>query len=97
MLWKSGGSKRRLLGNKDYFLERGERVVISRDDILLDRGRDRARGQHMAVTCFYFDFAARQEETSTSLLGSLLETGDQWNGKGSRGYMAGFARAEEGR
>jgi len=27
----------------------------------------------MAVTCFYFDFAAGQEQTATSLLGSILK------------------------
>ena len=67
------GLKRPLLVNKDYFRERGEPVVISRDDTPLDRGRDRTRGQHMAVTCFYFDFAALQEQTATSLLGSILK------------------------
>ena len=27
----------------------------------------------MSVTCFYFDFAARKEQTATSMLGSLLK------------------------
>ena len=27
----------------------------------------------MAVTCFYFDFAARNEQTATSMLGSVLK------------------------
>ena len=30
------------------------------------------RGQNTTVTCFYFDFAARKEQTATSMLGSLL-------------------------
>jgi len=32
-----------------------------------------ARGQNTAVTCFYFDFAARKEHSATSMLGSLLK------------------------
>ena len=31
------------------------------------------KGQHTAVTCFYFDFAARKEQTATSMLGSLIK------------------------
>ena len=31
------------------------------------------RGQNAAVTCYYFDFAARKEQTATSMLGSLLK------------------------
>jgi len=31
------------------------------------------RGQHTVVTCFYFLFAARKEQTATSMLGSLLK------------------------
>ena len=30
-------------------------------------------GQHTPVTCFYFDFAAREEQTATSMLGSLIK------------------------
>ena len=33
---------------------------------------DQTRGQNAAVTCFYFDFAARKEQPATSMLGSLL-------------------------
>ena len=38
----------------------------------MDRLCDRARGQNAAVTCFYFDFADRKEQSATSALGSLL-------------------------
>ena len=41
--------------------------------LVVDRLCDRTRGQHTAVTCFYFDFAARKEQTATSMLGSLLK------------------------
>ena len=34
---------------------------------------DEATGQNTAVTCFYFDFAARKEQSVTSTLGSLLK------------------------
>jgi len=69
------GSERRLLGNKDYSRERSEPVLTSRDDssLVVDRLCDRTRGQYMSVTCFYFDFAARKEQTATSMLGSLLK------------------------
>ena len=30
-------------------------------------------GQHTAVTCFYFDFAAGKEQTATCMLGSLIK------------------------
>ena len=34
---------------------------------------DQAGGQNVAVACFYFDFAAQQEQSSTSILGALLK------------------------
>ena len=39
----------------------------------MDRLCDQTRGQNAAVTCFYFDFAARKEQTATTMLGSLLK------------------------
>jgi len=33
---------------------------------------DRTRGQNTPVTCFYFDFAARKEQSATNVLGSSL-------------------------
>jgi len=39
---------------------------------VVDRLCDRTRGQNTAVTCFYFDFAARGEQSATNILGSLL-------------------------
>ena len=41
--------------------------------VVVDRLSNRTRGQDTAVTCFYFDFAARKEQTATSMLGSLLK------------------------
>ena len=40
---------------------------------MIDNLCDQARGQSAAVACFYFDFAAQQEQSSTSMLGTLLK------------------------
>jgi len=50
-------------------------VLISRDtsSLVVDRLCEQARGQNIAITCFYFDFAARKEQSATSMLGSLLK------------------------
>jgi len=34
---------------------------------------DRTKERNTAIICFYFDFAARNEQTATSMLGSLLK------------------------
>ena len=39
----------------------------------MDRLCDQASGQSTAVACFYFDFAARKEQSATGILGSLLK------------------------
>jgi len=39
----------------------------------VDRLYDQTKGQDAAVTCFYFDFAARKEQSATNVLGSLLK------------------------
>ena len=51
------------------------KVLTSCDvsSLVIDRLCDQARGQNIAVTCFYFDFAARREQSSTSVLGALLK------------------------
>ena len=41
--------------------------------LVADSLGDQARGQGAAVACFYFDFAARKEQSSVSVLGSLLK------------------------
>ena len=41
--------------------------------LVVDRLCDQAMGQNTAVTCFYFDFAARKEQSVTSMLGSLVK------------------------
>jgi len=54
----------------------GRELVLTSHDIsslVVDRLCDRAKEQNTAVTCFYFDFAARKEQSVTNVLGSLLK------------------------
>jgi len=50
-------------------------VLTNCDDssLVVDKLCDQTGEQHTAVTCFYFDFAARKEQTATSMLGSILK------------------------
>ena len=41
--------------------------------LVVDRLRDKAREENIAVACFYVDFAAREEQSPTNMLGSLLK------------------------
>ena len=41
--------------------------------LVIDSLCNQARGQNVAVACFYFDFAAQKEQSSTSMLGALLK------------------------
>ena len=70
------GSVRRLSGNKDY-LQRGEgsQSILTRYDssLVVDRLCAQANGHTTAVTCFYFVFAARKEQSAASMLGSLVK------------------------
>jgi len=58
-------------------LESGRKgqVLTSRDvsSLVTDRLCDQAQGQNVAVACFYFDFTAQREQSSTSMLGALLK------------------------
>ena len=49
-------------------------MLTSRGDssLVVDWLCERTGGQQTAVTCFYFDFAARKEQTATCMLGSLI-------------------------
>ena len=54
--------------------EKGQ--VLTRYDIsssVIDELCDHSGGQNTTVACFYFDFAARKEQSSTSVLGALLK------------------------
>ena len=50
-------------------------MLTSQDvsSLVIDSLCDRAREGNAAVACFYFDFAARKEQSSTSMLGALLK------------------------
>ena len=50
-------------------------MLTSRDisSLVIDSLCDQAGGQNVAVACFYFDFAAQREQSSTSILGALLK------------------------
>jgi len=67
----------RHLSGKSYSWGREERelVLTNRNvsSLVVDKLCDRARGQSIAVAYFYFDFAARKEQSATSMLGSLLK------------------------
>ena len=69
-------SAKHLSGNKNYSQgsEERELVLISHNfsSLVVDRLCYQARGQNVAVTCFYFDFADRKEQSATRALGSLL-------------------------
>ena len=69
-------SARHLSGNKNYSRGTNEReLALTNYDVsslVVDKLCDQARGQNAAVTCFYFDFADRKEQSATRALGSLL-------------------------
>ena len=50
-------------------------MLMSRgtSSLVVDRLYDRSREQNIAVTCFYADFAAREEQSPATILGSLLK------------------------
>jgi len=57
-------------------LGRGYRVVLltgcDLSSLVVDKLCDEAIGRDIAVTCFYFDYAARKEQLPIHMLGSLL-------------------------
>ena len=71
------GSEKHILGNKDEpcGIEKKGTVLTSRgvSSLVIDSLCDQARGQSAVVVCFYFDFAAQKEQSSTSMLGTLLK------------------------
>ena len=50
-------------------------MLTSRDlsSLVIDTLCNQARWKNVTVACFYFDFAARKEQSSTSMLGALLK------------------------
>ena len=50
-------------------------VLTSREvsSLVIDRLCDEAGGRSVVVACFYFDFAAQKEQSSTNVLGAVLK------------------------
>jgi len=71
------GPAKHLSGNENYFRGRVESELVLTShhisSLVVDRLCDRATGQNTAVMCFYFDFAARKEQSVTNMLGSWLK------------------------
>ena len=70
--------ERRIFGKRYSLGEKKPRqktmlTSFHRSSLVVDTLCDRARGQNIAVTCFYFDFAAGKEQTSENMLGALLK------------------------
>ena len=73
------GLERRIFGKRCCPGEKKSRQKLlfltssHRSSLVVDTLCDRARGQNIAVTCFYFDFAAEKEQTPGNMLGALLK------------------------
>ena len=48
-------------------------ITINTSSLVVDKLCDKAREQNISVACFYVDFAAREEQSSTNMLGSILK------------------------
>ena len=70
------GSVRHLSGNRDFSQgEESQSVLISHDNssLVVDTLCYQARERETTVTCFYFDFRRRKEQSVANVLGSLLK------------------------
>jgi len=66
---------RPLLGNKSQPRNGRKRAALTGCDVsslVIDRLCDQARRQNTTIACFYFDFAAQNEQSPTNMLGALL-------------------------
>jgi len=61
--------------NEPQRVEEKGQVLTSRDgsSLVIDSLCNQAKAENVTVTCFYFDFAAQNEQSPTSILGSLLK------------------------
>jgi len=70
-------SGRHILGNNGEARGREEKgkVLTSRDasSLVIDSLCDQAGRQNVSVACFYFDFAAHNEQSPTNTMGALLK------------------------
>ena len=70
------GSVRLIFGNGRTSQSKRKRPILTKlgvSSLVIDSLCDQARGQSATVACFYFDFAAQQEQSSTSMLRTLLK------------------------
>ena len=56
-------------------MEEKKQVLTTRDvsSLVIDNLCEQTRGQNATVACFYFDFAAQNEQSPVSILGTLLK------------------------
>jgi len=69
-------SERPILGERQSPGQNQSLVVLISSDassLVVDKLCDKAKEQNIAVACFYADFAAREEQSPTNMLGSLLK------------------------
>src|SRR5437868_4085289 len=61
--------------NKPRRMEEKGRELTSRDvsSLVVDELCDQAKGQNVAVACFYFDYTVQKEQSSANVLGALLK------------------------
>ena len=79
MLRRSGGWQ--VIYQVIRIIRRGEKKERNRapangyygSSLIVDTLCHQARGQNTAVSCFYFDFSTRKEQTATRMLGSLVK------------------------
>jgi len=48
-------------------------TICEVSSLVIDNLCDGAGGRNAAVACFYFDFAAQKEQSSTNVLGAMLK------------------------
>ena len=61
--------------NEPLRIEEREQVLTGRDvsSVVIDNLCDQVKGQNATVACFYFDFAAQNEQSPACMMGSLLK------------------------
>jgi len=68
--------ERAILCKREYLIDGNQRMVLligwDGSSLVIDKLCDEAAGEDTGVACFYFDFAARSEQSPANMLGSLL-------------------------
>ena len=70
------GLARATSGTQDYREGETKDIIADRGDgssVVVDYLCDQVIGRDMAVACFYYDFASREAQSLTNMLGSLLK------------------------